>query len=312
MVRKIKIQSDNSITFSEGFEEFILNCKGRNLREGTIRHYTEGYKSITKFISKDTPIKDITHKTFDEFVASYVGLGVGSQTIYTYSRDLKTILYFFMKVGYLKEYKISLPKVDKKAIETYSDAELKILLKKPKLKDCSFVQYRDWVIVNFLLSTGIRSNSLINIKIKDLDFENEVVYINMTKNRKPLILPLNLTIIKILKDYLKVRQHQSEEEYLFPTAFGTKMYRKTLNQTLNTYARNRGVNTSGTHRYRHTYAKKAVLKGMNPAILQKVLGHSSLLITQNYLNILVSDLKKEVNKFNILSEFNDEFMKIKK
>lgn len=310
MVKKIKIQANSSVVFSEGFEEFILNCRSRNLREGTITHYSEGYKSITKFISEDTPIKDITHKTFDDFVVSYRELGVSSQTIYTYSRDLKTMLYFFMKVGHLKQFKITLPKVDKRAIETYSDSELKILLKKPKMKNCNFVEYRDWVIINFLLSTGVRSNSLINIKIKDLDFENEVVYVNMTKNRKPLILPLNLTITKILKAYLKIRQYETGEDYLFPTAFGTKLYRKTLNQTLNAYARNRGVSTSGTHRYRHTYAKKAILKGMNPAILQKVLGHSSLLITQNYLNILVSDLKKEINQFNILNEFSSEFIKI--
>jgi len=33
------------------------------------------------------------------------------------------------------------------------------------------------------------------------------------------------------------------------------------------------------------------------------LGHSSLDITQNYLNLLVSDLKKDVEEFNILREF---------
>ena len=62
-----------------------------------------------------------------------------------------------------------------------------------------------WVIVNFLLSTGVRQNSLINVKIRDVDFDNSVVYVNMTKNRKPLIIPLNEDILKILKEYLQYR-----------------------------------------------------------------------------------------------------------
>ena len=43
--------------------------------------------------------------------------------------------------------------------------------------------------------------------------------------------------------------------------------------------------------------------GGNVITLQKILGHSSLDITQNYLNLLVSDLKKDVEEFNILREF---------
>ena len=61
------------------------------------------------------------------------------------------------------------------------------------------------MIVNFLLSTGIRQNSLVNIKIRDVDFDNSVVYVNTTMNRKPLIIPLNEDIIKILQEYLQYR-----------------------------------------------------------------------------------------------------------
>ncbi|MFT5875116.1 MAG: integrase/recombinase XerD [Clostridium sp.] len=313
MTKKLKIQAEDNIKFEQGFEEFIDSCKARNLRPDTIKHYNEGYKAITKFVDKDMVIKDIKNTTVNNFVR-YCNekLNINSQSLYTYTRDFKTILYFFMRMDYLQEYKIQLPKVDKTSIETYSDAELKILLKKPNLKKCSFVEYRDWTIINFLLSTAVRLNSFINIKIKDLDFENEVVYINTTKNRKPLIIPLNETILKILKDYLKIRQHKNNEEYLFCTAYNKQLNKKTINGSLVKYNRDRGVVKTGIHRYRHTFAKKFIINGGNPAILQKILGHSSLLITQNYLNILVSDLKKEINQFNILEEFNSYHIKIKK
>ncbi len=312
-MKKLKICIEESLTFKQGFEEFIASCKARNLRVGTLNHYKDSYKILSKYIGEDTIVKDMTQKTVDKFVINYKKKSnANSQTIYTYARDLKTMLNFFMRMEYINRFKIKLPKVDKKAIETYSDAELKILLKKPNLKKCTFVEYRDWTIINFLLSTGVRSNSLINIKIKDLDFDNEVVSINVTKNRKILIIPLNTTIQKILKEYIKVRQYKDTQDFLFCNVFGKQLARKTLNGSLMEYNRKKGITKTGVHRYRHTFAKKYILNGGNPVYLQKLLGHSSLLITQNYLNILVSDLKREMNDFNILQQFNDEYIKLKK
>lgn len=312
MLKKLKIHTEDNKNFEQGFDEFIDSCKARNLRPATLKHYNEGYNSITKFVDKNIPIKDINNTTVDKFVRDCNStLNLSSQSLYTYTRDFKTILYYFMRMGYMKEFKIKLPQVDKKAIETYSDAELKILLKKPDLKKCSFVEYRDWILINFLLSTAVRLNSFINIKIKDLDFENEVVYINVTKNRKPLIIPLNETITKILKEYLKIRQHKSNEEYLFCTAYNKQLNKNTISGSLAKYNNDRGVAKTGIHRWRHTFSKKFVLQGGSVTILQKILGHSSLLITENYLNILVSDLKKEINQFNILEEFNSNHIKLK-
>ena len=51
--------------------------------------------------------------------------------------------------------------------------------------------------------------------------------------------------------------------------------------------------------------------GGNVVSLQKILGHSSLAITQNYLNLLVSDLKKDVDKTNILREFKRNSIQMK-
>ena len=76
----------------------------------------------------------------------------------------------------------------------------------------------------FLLSTGVRQNSLINIKIRDVDFDNSVVYVNTTKNRKPLIIPLNEDIIKILKEYLQYRGG-GIDDWLFCSVYGKQLTR---------------------------------------------------------------------------------------
>ena len=50
----------NEKTFREGFEEYILDCKARNLREGTINHYQE---FIYKRITPDTLISSMCQQT---------------------------------------------------------------------------------------------------------------------------------------------------------------------------------------------------------------------------------------------------------
>jgi integrase/recombinase XerD len=70
------------------------------------------------------------------------------------------------------------------------------------------------------------------------------------------------------------------------------------------YNKKRGVQTTGIHRYRHTFAKQWILNGGNAVHLSKLLGHSSLDITQNYINLLVSDVAKQVNEINLLDKFS--------
>ena len=69
------------------------------------------------------------------------------------------------------------------------------------------------------------------------------------------------------------------------------------------YNKKRGVETTGIHRDRHTFAKQWIINGGNVVSLSKLLGHSSLEITQNYIHLLVSDISKQVDEFNVLDKF---------
>lgn len=307
---KIKMTIANDLTFTEGCEEYFLDCKARNLRKDTVRHYKDSSKQIMKYIGEDILIKDIDKEVIDDFIIQMQeNPKLNDMSLYTYARDFKTLMYFFMRKEYIPTFKIKIPKADKQPVETYSDRELQVLLKKPNLRQCTFTEYKVWVMTNFLLSTGVRQRSLINIKIKDLDIGNSVVYINVTKNRKPLIIPLNKDIKRILQEYLKYRKGEAED-YLFCNVFGKQLVRSTVYHSFYEYNKSRGIEKTGMHRYRHTFAKKWVLAGGNVVTLQKILGHSSLDTTQNYLNLLVSDIQKEIEEFNILQEFKRESIKM--
>lgn len=309
-MKKIKFITvgDSKLTLEKAFEEFILFCKQNNYREDTIKHYKSGYKQIEKFLPSNTPVKQITINTYNDFLLYINNLDISQQTILSYAKDFKRIVNYFISKDYTRKFMIKLPRVDNKAIECYSDEEIKIMLKRPK--NPTFTSYRDWVICNFILSTGIHLSSLTNIKIKDLDINDCVVNIMHTKNRKPLLIPLNSNIVKILKEYLKQRQSNNKEDYLFCNVYNKQLTRLAVGQTLRKYNKDRKIETTGIHRLRHTFAKKWILGGNSVVTLQKILGHSSLEMTQKYINVLITDLDKEVNRYNILQEFSTSYIKM--
>ena len=302
-MKKIKMLQKSGLSFRDGCEKYLDDCRQRNLREGTIGHYKQSYTQFYKVISPDLPLEDFTEKIYKDYVKFLVETLHNDVSINSYLRDMITTMHYLMREGYVSPFKMRAIKVDKKPIETYRDDELIRLLKKPNMKKCSFTEYKNWVITNFLFSTGVRQRSLQNIKIKDVDFDNSVVYVNVTKNRKPLIVPLNQTMVKILQEYMRYRQHTSDDEYLFCNIFGQQLTKSTMYHMLYEYNKSRGVETTGIHRYRHTLAKQWILNGGNVVSLSKLLGHSSLEITQNYINYLVSDLSKQVDEINLLDKF---------
>ena len=62
-MKKMRMCFPNEKTFADGFAEYILDCKARNLRDGTIRHYQESIKQIYKRIPPKTPISSFDKQT---------------------------------------------------------------------------------------------------------------------------------------------------------------------------------------------------------------------------------------------------------
>ena len=103
---RMKMTVSNDITFYEGCEEYILDCKARNLRNGTLRHYTDSSKQIMKYIGEDTLIKDIDKDMIDDFIIQLrENPLLNDMSLYTYARDFKTLMYFFMRKEYIPNFK---------------------------------------------------------------------------------------------------------------------------------------------------------------------------------------------------------------
>ena len=77
------------------------------------------------------------------------------------------------------------------------------------------------------------------------------------------------------------------------------------------YNKSRGVKSVGVHKFRHTFAKEWILNGGSVVTLSRILGHSHIGITDNYINMLVDDIKRNVDEVDILNKFSKERKNIK-
>jgi len=62
-MKKMRMYFPREKTFEDSFKEYILDCKTRNLREGTIHHYHGSIKQIYKRIPPDTSISSMNKQT---------------------------------------------------------------------------------------------------------------------------------------------------------------------------------------------------------------------------------------------------------
>ena len=299
-------------TMEEGFQDFITQCKVKNLSERTIVYYKQCNKEFTAFYNGE--IANINIDVVSNFILYLKDKpSIQDTTINIWLRGLRVIFYYWMGRNYMEKFKISLIKTEKNIKETYTEAELKKLLKKPNMKICNFSEYREWVIVNYLLSTGNRINSLVNVKIKNINFESGCVLIEKTKNKKQQMIPLSKTLEKLLMEYLEFRNGEAED-YLFCSIQGMKLTTTSLAHSIAKYNEKRGVTKTSVHLFRHTFAKMWILAGGDIFRLQKILGHSSLEVVKEYVNMFGDDLKRDFDKFNPLEQLSitNEYLKMKK
>ena len=195
--------------------------------------------------------------------------------------------------------------------ETYTDEELRLLLKKPNLRQCAFSEYRNWVIINLLLNSGCRAATIRNIRVADVDLEGGLCYFRHTKNKKTQVSPLCSEMKNILSEYLRMRKGNSDD-YLFPNEFNGQMSENCLIYAISRYNRARGVEKTSIHLFRHTFARKYLLDcGGNAFKLQKLLGHSTLEMTRKYCELFNADIVRDYDSQSPLAQIKQSHSKIK-
>ena len=305
-----KIKMKNSVTVADTFHDFLMAKKAGGLSEKTIATYGQHFSAIGKHLPTDTPIDKLKKTDLEAMIASMRDAGLAANSIKSYTRTLKSFFSWCNTEG-ITRLNLPLYKAEETVKETYTDEELKALLRKPNTRKCDFPEYRNWVTVNLLLNNGCRAATIRSIKLRDVDLENQVIYLRHTKNKKAQVIPLCEALCSVLREYMKVRGGEMDD-YLFPNENGTQLTENGLRCSIASYNRRRGVQKTSIHLFRHTFAKKYLVDcGGNAFTLQRLLGHSTLDMTKHYCAIFDTDITKNFENFSPLAQLKGQEGKIK-
>ena len=226
-----------------------------------------------------------------------------------YIAQMKVFVNWLIKNGYCDAFEISLIKTQEPQLKTLSDEEIEILLERPSMWG-RFSPYRSWVIINFILATGARAATVMNLKVEDIDFDYKEIRFTHLKNKKSAIVPLSSTLERVLKTYLNT--WEIGNGFLFPDIHGGKLTLSALEQSLRKFVHSRGLKYKGAHSFRHTFAKKYIMNGGNAFALQRLLTHTDLTMTKKYVNLFSSDLKNGFDEICPLDSYQKSSTLIKR
>jgi integrase/recombinase XerC len=131
-------------------------------------------------------------------------------------------------------------------------------------------------------------SELINIKISDVDFNNQSIKV-LGKRNKERIIPLSSNVVNDLNIFIENNQ---QNKYLFTNLEGNKLYNKLVYRLVNKYIGEiSSVNKKSPHILRHTFATHMLNNGADINAIKELLGHANLSATQVYTHNTIEKLK---------------------
>lgn len=188
---------------------------------------------------------------------------------------------------------IELPKTKKALPKVLSIDEVDRLLDIP-LNDA--FSYRNKAMLELMYATGLRVSELVNLKLQDIDLENETVR-TLGKGSKERIVPIGEIAIHYLKIYLTdYRSQLLKREYtdaLFLNNHGKMMTRQGFFKILKRIAKEKNIKTPfSPHTLRHSFATHLLENGADLRSIQELLGHASISTTGIYTHVSSEELKE--------------------
>jgi len=316
-------------------ENFMLYCTSKNLSPKTIKSYEQTIKLFLKYLEEEFNIENVKEvekshlrmyikylqergkytitisKKDDDFYnrpenRTDLGKKISNTTINNYLRNIKVFFYFLVDEEVLRKNpfeKISYLKAQRKMKETITEENFRVLLRGFDLT--RFTGYRDYIITILLLDTGMRIGECLNLFEEDIDLKSKVILIRRNvKGAKDRYAYLSFKMGQELRKWLSYKDRYIESELIFPSNRNTIMNVSNFEKNLNKVGQRVGVEVK-PHQLRNQFAKQYLMNGGDIYTLSRILGHSSVKVTeQAYLDLNIEDIKKKFHRNSPLSNWN--------
>ncbi len=156
-----------------------------------------------------------------------------------------------------------------------------------------------YLALRLLLHTGLRASEWCQLKNTDFDRTQNTLKI-CGKGQKERLVPVPTQIQASLKRF--INNHKYNTFYIFhrPNNPRQALTRRTLWNWVHEAGNFNGLKLS-PHSFRHAYATYLLKKGVHLKAIQALLGHTSLMTTQQYLHYQTDDLRAALNMHHPLA-----------
>lgn len=271
------------ITWYETIDEWYRHNVAGVLKQATCRSYDLAVRQIKERMP-DCNINEIDELKLQEVLNEMAAHSYSKSSVNKIKIVMNSAVHYALLHHYLDQnpiYRLSIPRnayegqVEALSVEEQAVIE-EFCSNRNNLKDKATL---------FLLNTGLRASELFNLKWEDYHKYGKTSYIFISKSKTEngkRIVPLNSTAENIMQ------QLPQGTKYVF--TYNSGQLSGTIMSDHNKHIRNAtGISPFTNHICRHTFATRALEKGMNPKALSKILGHSSVAFTMSRYTTISKD-----------------------
>ena len=277
---------------TELINEFLFDCKVRELSDLTCTNYEKQLKKFRHFIRENNNVikfEELKPIHVKEYISDLQDRGCKPAYINDLLKAVKCMCSYAQREGYSEEIltkRVKNVKQPKVLIHTFNSKEIGLMIK--YFNGSDYISIRNKMILMIFFDTGIRAAELINMKLDQIQDNYFIIY---GKGRKERVVPKNAAVGKFLYKYLNAREkcfrgRHFEEDYVFLSKNGKLLTHEGIGVFMKEAANAVGINPKvrvSPHTCRHTFAHQQLKNGLDLYSLSRLLGHESVSITQKYL-----------------------------
>lgn len=288
-----KTKRKPSVRLEEFVNEF-LSVAQNLLAPGTLDIYK---KSLRKFMEQagNIPLASVTQKHIDLFRHKRLK-EVSRVTVNIELRTLRATFYTAVRWKVIESNPfagVELCAIDEEVPAYFTVSDFHKLISAAREE-----WFRDVVLVAGF--TGMRRGEILNLRWEDVDLRSRLLLIRShgkfrTKAGKRRIMPMNRFLVEIFAR----RSREKVADYVF-TIDGHQISERWLTRKFKRHIRRLGLDDRlHFHSLRHSFASWLVQEGASLYEVQKLLGHSSIRVTEIYSHLAPEELRKTVERIPV-------------
>ncbi len=319
-------------------DEFLTYCDYKALSMKTIQSYEQTIRLYFMYLENEQDIRQVNAikekhiKAYIEYLqtrgkytvvlneasisANYphnrpdFNNGMSNTTINNYLRNIKVFFNFLYENDYIKANpckRIKYLKQERKPLYYITDNEFNTILNSMDIS--KFPEYRDYVIIQLLLDTGMRIGETLQTKTENVNLKRNSIYLPaaITKGKKSRVVFFGDKVARLLKLWLNYKDRYRDSEYLFCTNKGKPLQINNFETNFKKYCLRVGIKDAHPHTLRNNFAKRFLMNGGDIYTLSRLLGHSSVTVTEEaYIDFTNDDIGKQYFKNSPINNLNNK------